>query len=120
MKRTFLGVLDWFAETGTEGMIWILSEDGKSGYDSIVVLEAGDYLKVFREDDSVLFAGIIVPDYEAGKTPSPFNPEYSKPCALGFWIHWTQRGWQPDDWARLFTKDIFEQSQLRAELTKNK
>lgn len=120
MKQLFRGVLDWWAETGTEGVVWVLSEDGKTGYDSMVFPEAGDYLKVFDADGSILFAGVIVPDFEAGKTPLPFNPEYSKPSALGFWIHWTQRGWQPDDWAKLFLRDVFEQPQLRAELTRKK
>ena len=117
MKK-YAGVLDGWFETGTEGTVWVLSEDGKSGYGAMQVLKPGDHLKVYGEDGAVVFDGIIDPDTKAGMTASPLNPEYKQPCALGLWIHWTQRGWQPDDWARLFLRADFGQTPFRAELTK--
>lgn len=45
--RTFFGMLDAFAETGTEGSIWSVCEYGKSGYDALHCLEEGDELTVY-------------------------------------------------------------------------
>ena len=113
----YRGVVDWFAETGTEGAIWVLEEDGKTGYEALVLIEEGDRLKIFAEDGSVLFVGVIKPDYKIGWTEYPKNPGYGQPSALGYWIHWTQTGWKPDDWAKLFIRD--NSNYLRAELYKN-
>lgn len=124
MKK-YLGRLDPFFETGTEGMIWSLIEDSKSGYDALVSIENGDHLKIYRPDDTVAFDGVIKTDYKAGWTEFPQNPGHGQPSALGCWIHWTQKGWNPDDWAALFFNyDIKNQKRLdgylRAELTKKK
>lgn len=115
MKK-YIGVLEGWFETGTEGTVWVLQEDGKTGYDGMRVLRRGDHLKIFGENGEVLFDDLIIPDMTAGLTASPLNPEYKQPSALGFWIHWTQRGWLPDDWAKLFLREVFKQKPLRAEL----
>ncbi len=113
------GVLDPYFETGTEGIVWSLCEDGKEGYDGLNILEKGDQLKVYGEKGNILFDGVIDPDWKAGWKEYPKNPGHGQPCALGYWIHWTQRGWEPDLWARLFIRRKDEKP-LRAELTKCK
>lgn len=110
----FKGELYGFFETGTEGVIWTLIKDDLKGYEALETIKEGDHLKVFNTDGSIAFDGTIKEDYEIGYRPYPLNPEYGQPCALGMWIHWTQSGWQPDDWAKLF----FHQPTLRAELTR--
>jgi len=114
----FKGILYGWFETGTEGVVWTLTEDGKQGYEAMKELRTSDNLKVFAEDGSVLFDGVIDEDTETGYEPYPMNPEFGQPCALGYRVHWTQRGWQPDDWAALFMRG--DRPQLRAELRRAK
>lgn len=112
------GTVFGFCETGTEGVCWALSIDGKQGYDALESINAGDFLTIYSEDGSIAFQGKIDPDFHAGYQPFPLNPKFGQPCALGFWIHWTQNGWQPDDWAALFLREEFGKKPLRAELIK--
>ena len=114
MANKIIGTTEWFAETGSEGVCWAVHENGKIGYDGLNFLDEGDYLTIWNENGSIVFRGKIQPNYRIGYQPYPMNPKLGQPCALGFWIHWTQKDWQPDDWARLFIRDV----PLRAELIK--
>jgi hypothetical protein len=117
VSKTYTGTLhDWF-ETGCEGLVWILMQDGMTGYEAMVIPESRDHLKVYAEDGSVLFDGVIIKDTKTGRQPYPYNPKLKQQVALGMWIHWVQKGWKPDDWARLFVRKEGEKP-LRAELTR--
>lgn len=111
---TYKGILYGFFETGTEGVMWVLIKDNCKGYEALENIEAGNRLKIYNPDGSVAFDDVIKEDYDIGWMEYPLNPGHGQPCALGYWIHWTQGGWQPDDWAGLF----FHDPPLRAELTK--
>ena len=121
----YIGILYGHWETGTEGVIWMLMKGDHTkehwSYDDLVRIEKGDRLKIFADDDSILFDDVIDPDYKAGYEKYPLNPVYGQPCALGYWIHWTQKGWRPDDWAILFMRNNLDESKppLRAELIKH-
>ena len=119
MMKIHKGVLDFWAETGTEGAIWILLEDGKSGYEAMVELEKGDRLRAFDAAGDCRHDVVIDPDRQVGRIPLPLNPQSSQQCALGFWVHWIQRGWEPDDWAALFIRRGGEEK-LRAEVYRSK
>ncbi|MDE1969979.1 MAG: hypothetical protein KGI50_00125 [Patescibacteria group bacterium] len=111
------GILHAFFETGCEGLMWTLIEDGKRGYNGLHFIEEGDKLIIYREDSSIIFEGTIMPDHKIGYAEYPGYPGRGQPAALGCWIHWTQQGWQPDDWATLFMQDEGKPS-LRATLIK--
>lgn len=81
--KTYCGVLiDWF-ETGLEGVVWALKEDGVEGYEGIHVIEAGDELTVFSRGRVVLWQGIIRCDRMIGRIKRPTNPAISQQTALG-------------------------------------
>lgn len=100
------GKLEAYFETGTEGVLWAVYEDGKQGYDGLHILQQDDLLKIFGKDGSVVFSGRIDQDRQTGWAPYPFGNGNGQPVALGMWVHWTQRGYQPDDWARLFVDEL--------------
>lgn len=113
---TLHGILYGHFETGTEGTQWIFLKDGLKGYDAFEMIEEGDRLCIFDADNKTLFDGIIKPDYEIGWAEYPLNPGFGQPAALGYWIHWTQDGFQPNDWAQFFIRE----TPLRATLVKAK
>lgn len=106
------GKLEAYFETGTEGVLWAVYENGQTGYDGLNILEEGDELTIYGNDGRVVFQGAVDPDRQIGWTAHPGGYGGGQPVALGMWIHWTQRGFQPDDWAKLFVDE------LEAELVK--
>ena len=88
----------------------------------LVFIDPGDNLTVYGDDCSVIFKGRISPDYQTGWREYPKKPGHGQQYALGFWIYWVQKGWRPDDWARLFIRHWVKRwensKQLKAELIK--
>jgi len=121
MNRTkkLRGVIDGFFETGCEGILWVFIED-KADLRNMHELVEGDHLTVFAEDGAKSFDGKIECDRKIGWTAYPGNKKRGQQAALGYWVHWIQRGWQPDGWARLFLRRGFYEGRdpLRAELIK--
>lgn len=126
--KRYEGHLDWWCETGSEGTVWIFYEKGKTGWDGVHFLKAGDHLTIYAKNRKVIFSDVIKPDRKAGWAEYPLNPGHGQPAALGLWIHWTQSGWKPDDWAKLFLwgqsykskKPPKKVTPLRAVLIRNK
>jgi hypothetical protein len=112
-RKEIRGVLDGYFETGTEGVLWAVVENGKAGYDALHILEDGDRL-VVRDGRKAEFEGIIKLDRKVGWAEYPKNPGHGQQQALGMWVHGIQSGFEPDDWAGLF----FRKRPLRATLTK--
>jgi hypothetical protein len=148
--KKYSGKLEWFFETGCEGVLWALEVDSDQqggddlAYGTIAFVDSGDYLRVTASDGTMVFDDTIRPDWYRGWTPRPsqwhwigkllvrirrFTPGLlwhrlarkgyfiGQPTALGYWIHWTQQGWEPEAWARLFIRMKGEES-YRAELIK--
>jgi hypothetical protein len=90
----------WF-ETGHEGTVWALLVDNEPRYENLFLIEDGDHLVISSPSKEILFSGYILKDTEIGKAARPFSGVL-QPKAKGYWIHWTQKGFTPDDWAALF------------------
>jgi hypothetical protein len=101
------GKCDPFFETGTEGVIWSVYEDGKEGYDGLQCLDEGDYLTIFdpAKPKEVVWEGNIDLEYERNYHPFPMNPEYGQQAIMGMWVHGIQRDVEPDDWGTWFFKE---------------
>lgn len=91
-----------YFETGTEGLLWMVEPTNCTRIADLHFLQKGDFLRVEDPAGQVLFEGTIDPDYDAGKMPRYAGDKYGQPVARGYWVHWTQKGWTPDDWAMLF------------------
>ena len=101
---TIKGILEPFFETGTEGVIWSVYEDGKSGYDALHCLGCGDHLAIYDlvDPSKLLWYGNIDYEYERNKQPFPFNPQYSQQTVLGAWVHGLQKDVDPEEWGNWF------------------
>jgi len=100
------GKLDPFFETGTEGVLWSVYEDGKEGYDGLHVLKKDDYLTIFDPEDNtkVIWEGNIDLEYKRNYHPYPMNPEYGQQAVHGMWVHGFQVDVVPEDWGTWFFK----------------
>ncbi len=118
------GLLDGFFETGSEGTYWVLD----TGEKDPIFIQPGDHLKIFDKDGQVVFDGKIIADRKTGWKQYPMNPDPKMGQQAVFrwdwYVHWIQKGWEPDNWAKLFIWHWFEEGrgvpQYRAELTQKK
>lgn len=110
------GVLEDFFETGTEGVVWSVYDEDERGYDGLHTIEQGDHLTIMDQLGRRLWAGRIHCDRKSGWKEYPLNPGYGQPVALGHYVHWTQKGFKPDEWARFFIRP--KHDRLRAVLRK--
>ena len=98
------GKLYAWAETGTEGFIWVLEEEGFTSYAAIRTVEEGDFLEIYDKDgENIVWSGEIVIDRKTNYRPYPKNPEFGQQEVLGCWVHWLPAG--EDDletWAKYF------------------
>ncbi len=101
-RNTFLqGTPYGYFETGMEGMEWtVYRKPSPSRTERLLFLEAGDIIWIRDKSGKTLYVGMIIPDSSKGR----MTPD-SRPQALGLYIHWTQSGFQPDDWARFFFQE---------------
>jgi hypothetical protein len=116
--RIIEGTLFDFFETGTEGVLWAVIDDENLGYDNLHFVEAGDHLTILDQLGYKLWSGAITCDRKAGWRRYPLNPKYGQPLALGHWVHWTQKGFKPDEWAGYFIRSEYDR--LRGILKKSR
>ena len=117
MMKEMKGVCFLFSETGTEGGWWAMQEDGfvsEAGhwkYEGLQYLREGDDFAVYADDDGMLFHGIIHQDALTGAIPRQVirndklanHPTWKQQAVGGMWVHWIQKGIDPEAWGQLFT-----------------
>jgi len=110
------GVCFLHSETGTEGGWWAVQEDGfqtDSGhwkYEGLRNLENGDEFTVYDKDGGILWSGIIDQDDETGAISHTALRKgkvvrirgWKQQVVGGWWVHWVQRGVDPERWGDLF------------------
>ena len=103
---TIKGMLEPFSETGTEGVVWSVNDESKTGYDALNCLGRGDHLAIFDlvNPKELIWYGNIDLEYERNKQPFPHNPEYSQQAVFGYWVHGFQKNVEPEQWATWFLK----------------
>lgn len=106
MTVEYRGLLTGYFETGLEGVMWALQRDGMDADEGLVLLKEGDSLEIYSPEGEIVFSGIIEPDKTTGRIRRPFS-NITQQNALGYWIHWTQKGFEPDDWASYFMPEKY-------------
>ncbi len=108
-ERVKKGVLGHYQEQGQPS--WSLDEDGKSGYDELNLPNKFDRLIIFDHDGKIIFDDLLDPLYRTACNGGPrcencgvILPN-SRFRAFGIAIPDVQRGWDPEDWARMFVPD---------------
>jgi hypothetical protein len=107
-QRRFEGDLIDFFETGTEGVIWMLEDESRYGYAALQPICDGDHLTVSDQLGKILWRGLICCDKVTGRRSFAMNPKYGQQCALGHWVHWIQKGFEPDAWAKFFIRPEYD------------
>lgn len=116
--RKIEGTLFDYFETGTEGVLWAIADDENIDRDNLHFVEAGDHLTILDQLGHKIWAGVISCDRKSGWRRYPLNPKYGQPLALGHWVHWTQKGFKPDEWAGYFIRSGYDR--LRGILKKSR
>ncbi len=117
-KTSIVGRLDGYVETGTEGVVWCVLEDGRKGYDGLFTIRDGDRLKIWDPSTGrSVFDEQIKLDLKIGHVPYHTKTNAGQQLAMGMCVHGIQSGWDPDEWARLFFRAA-EETVFRAELTR--
>lgn len=105
MPDVLTGTLSFFSGKDSDVMLWLFIKDDAESLESVRLIKEGDWLTIFTEEGGVLFNEMVECDLSEEKRR-----------AIGFRVCWTQKGWEPDDWARLFIRG--KEKPFRAELRK--
>ncbi len=106
-KKTVIeGKLMPFYESGLEGTLWSIHEDGKEGYDGLNPLQSGHILTVFNDAarTEVLWSGVV--DFEMDRqSQSGLLHAQKYSTRLGPWGYGLPRNMHPYDWVNMFAAE---------------
>jgi hypothetical protein len=76
MNNILIGKLYPHCESGTEGVVWAFSEDGKHGWDAFNLVNDGDFLQILNDDNSIIWEGNI--NYQHDRYHHGIQESFSK------------------------------------------
>lgn len=98
-----VGVLEAFSDQGTEGIHWAIIDNDKIGYDSLVMVNDGDYLFIEDGYGKIEWEGTVNLRTDTNLEPFPFNDRGD------FWqrindntVHGIQENVEPNVWFEWF------------------
>ena len=102
MKR-IVGVLEAFSEQGTEGIHWAIIDNDKTGWDSLIIVEDGDYLFVEDGNHGIEWEGNVQLQANINLEPFPFNnKEQTWQRVNNCTVHGLQKDVEPNVWFEWF------------------
>jgi hypothetical protein len=98
------GKLAAYFETGTEGVLWSFYEDGKTGYDALVILKKGDVLQVFNDvaRTQEIFHAAVDLEFDTHKEKSAYSDSREQQTVSGYWVHGLQKDIDRETWSKMF------------------
>ena len=108
------GILIPYFESGMEITNWAFYEDDKEGYDGLHILTEEHHIKVFDENNKIVFNEDIIHDTFSNYESYPTNPIQGSQLAGNLWVSWVQANAKLRDWLNMFSKEY------RVEVTESK
>jgi len=98
-----VGVLEAFSDQGTEGICWAIIDNDKTGPESLLSVNDGDYLFVEDGNGGIDWEGTISLRTDTNLEPYPFNDrgdhwQRVKNCT----VHGLQENVEPNVWFEWF------------------
>jgi hypothetical protein len=91
------GRLEPFAETGTEGVCWAVSDRRVPGYDGLWILQDLDRLMVLDASGLPMWYGPVKLEYKRQR-----DPQRAQQHVGGFWVHGLHATLGAEAWANMF------------------
>jgi hypothetical protein len=103
--QTLEGTATVFVEPEQKRLTWMVRVSDKNEPVHIKIVRQGDFLVVTDQSGQIRFQGDIVPVYSLTEPIHTFLPVQGHEVpARGFQVSWHQKGWEPNEWASLFTQ----------------
>jgi hypothetical protein len=99
------GILIPYFETGLEITKWAFFEDDKEGYDGLHVLTEEHHIKVFDENNKIIYDEDIIEDKFSNYESYPDNPVKGQQLAGNLWVDWIQANTSMKEWLDMFSKE---------------
>lgn len=99
-KREISGFLVPYFQTGTDRILWSISNLANSNSQEIHCLKDNDYLTVYESCGAIRWQGRI--HFEYKRNDSPRRGFWTRQVVMGYVVHGCQSNCDPEQWAEMF------------------